>query len=97
MAYFTLTPAAKADYRELRAFLTEEAGPVTAAQILGELEAACQRIAELPMIGRERPEYDPDVRSIPFRDDHLIFYFPRPFGATIARVYHTARHPDDVL
>ncbi len=97
MAYLVYTTEARRDLADIRAFLTREAGPETAERILSEFEAACQRVAELPMIGRERPEYDPDVRSIPFRDDYLIFYFPHPHGATIARVYHTARHPDDVL
>ena len=51
MAYFTLTPAAKADYRAIRAFLTEEAGPETAERFLSELEAAFERIAELRRSG----------------------------------------------
>ena len=97
MAYFTFAPAAANDYREIRAFLTEEAGPETAERILGGIDDACQRIADLPRIGRARPELDPEIRSIPYDDDYVIFYFPRSFGATIARIYHTSRDPDRVL
>ncbi len=97
MAYFTFTPAAAADYREIRAFLTEEAGSETAERILSEIDDACQRIADLPKIGRARPELDPEIRSIPFDDDYVIFYFPRSFGATIARIHHSSRDPDQVL
>lgn len=96
MAYFTLTPAAEADYREIRAFLTTEAGPETAERILSEIDDAFQRIADLPKIGRARPELDPEVRSIP-HDEYVIFYFPRSFGATIARIHHSSRDPDQVL
>ena len=84
MAYFTFTPTAEADYREIRAFLTAEAGPETAERILGEIDDVCQRAADFPNIGKARPEVDPDLRSIP-HDEYVIFYFPRSFGATIAR------------
>ena len=96
MAYFVHTIEARRDLANIRAFLTEEAGPETAGRILSEIEDACQRIADFPNIGKERPELDPELRSIP-HDEYVIFYFPRSFGATIARIHHSSRDPDQVL
>ncbi len=96
MARYTLTPAAKADLRNIRIYLTERAGPETADRFIAEIEGKCALLAKMPGLGAERPEYDPEVRAHP-HEKYVIFYFHRPFGATIARVYHSSRDPGGVF
>lgn len=49
------------------------------------IEEVSRRLAESPLLGRERPELAPGIRSFPV-GSHLIFYRPMVDGVEVARV-----------
>jgi toxin ParE1/3/4 len=64
--------------------------PAAADRLLGEIEAALNRLADFPLSGRARPELAPDLRSVPVRR-YVLFYLPAPGGVDLVRVLHGAR------
>ena len=64
-----------------------------ADRFVDELLEECNRLAEMPRIGRKRPEYGRTLRSFPFRD-YLIFYRSASFGIEVARVVSGFRDLD---
>ncbi len=58
-----------------------------------ELLEDCKRIAQMPRMGRKRPEYGRVLRSFPFRD-YIIFYRCASFGIEVARVVSGFRDLD---
>jgi toxin ParE1/3/4 len=48
------------------------------------------KLAEYPLIGRERPEFGRDVRSVS-HGEYLVIYRPIATGVGIARIVHGRR------
>jgi toxin ParE1/3/4 len=61
-----------------------------ADRFLDELRALAQKLAELPHMGRVRPDFGADVRAFPYHE-YLVIYRPQPNGIGIARVVHGKR------
>ena len=59
--------------------------PAAADRILDRLEERFQLMATQPLMGRERPELIPKLRSF-VSDHYVIFYFPLEDGIDILRV-----------
>ncbi len=64
--------------------------PVAASRIVGRIEAACQRLADEPLIGQVRPDLLPDIRFLPV-GNYLVFYKPSTEGIRVIRIIHGAR------
>ena len=59
-------------------------------QLLNDLEEQCQALAAFPMMGREREELAPRLRSLPL-PPYVIFYYPLTNGVDVARILHSSR------
>ena len=57
------------------------------------IHRALERLAQFPLMGRERSELAPHLRSFP-AGSHVIFYRPLDDGVEIIRVLHGARDID---
>lgn len=86
MSRFRVAPRAAADLRHIRKRIAED-NPPRAASYLEELSEHFRRLAEMPLIGRSRPELGRNLRSIP-HDDYVIFYRPSSEGIEVVRVRH---------
>lgn len=83
------------DLNEMFEFVAQEDSGA-ASRLINVIEERCAELAELPFLGRPRPEFFSDVRSL-FVDPFIIFYQVNGAGVTILRVYHASRDPDSVL
>ena len=61
-----------------------------------DLDAAFNRLATQPMMGRARPEIAPDLRSLPFKR-YVIYYLPLHDGIDVVRILHSARDLDGLI
>jgi toxin ParE1/3/4 len=64
--------------------------PAAASRLIGQIEIACQRLADDPLVGQARPDLLPDIRFLPV-GNYLIFYKPSLEGVRVIRVIHGAR------
>lgn len=70
--------------------------PSAAEKFVRAINAKCEVLARSPMIGRDRPELRPGLRSFPY-GAYLILYRAVDDGVEIVRVVHAARNLDDVI
>ena len=56
-----------------------------ADRFLKAIRERLQVLAEQPLIGRERPEFGQDARSVP-HGDYLVIYRPTAAGVGVARI-----------
>jgi plasmid stabilization system protein ParE len=85
----TFRPDALADLEEIHDYIAED-DAATADSFLGQLRRRCDLLAEQPMIGRERPELYPGLRSFAF-GRYVILYRVLADEVEIAAVIHGAR------
>lgn len=90
MSRFLLSPEARADLEEIVDFIAAD-NPAAAERVLGELKAAMQRLAEMPLLGHLRQ----DLTAEPLRFwqvySFLIIYRPEKSPLEVVRVLHAAR------
>lgn len=90
MAKVFYSASAESDLLEAWLYVAEDS--VTAAdRMLDQIEAEASRLLDLPLVGRERPELSPGIRSWPTSTPYILFYFPNEHGVVVARVLHHAR------
>ena len=68
-----LTPRALEDLDAIADYTLEKWGSDRLASYLGSMTASFQRLAENPLLGRERPDIHPGYRSFP-SGSHIVFY-----------------------
>lgn len=84
--------SASAENDLLEAWLYVAEDSVTAAdRMLDQIEAEAIRLLDQPLMGRERNELSPGIRSWPTSTPYILFYFPNEHGVVVARVLHHAR------
>ncbi len=84
--------SASAENDLLEAWLYVAEDSVTAAdRMLDQIEAEAIRLLDQPLMGRERNELAPGIRSWPTSTPYILFYFPNEHGVVVARVLHHAR------
>ena len=84
--------SASAENDLLEAWLYVAEASVTAAdRMLDRIEAEAIRLLDQPLMGRERNELAPGIRSWPTSTPYILFYFPDEQGVIVARVLHHAR------
>lgn len=88
-------PQAVGDVLEVWDFIAEDSLDQADAWV-DRLDAALQRLATQPLMGRARPELADDLRSLPF-ESYVIFYLPIPDGVDVIRVLHSARDVDSAF
>jgi toxin ParE1/3/4 len=89
MARLTITESARADLREIRAYIAKD-NPAAARRFVERLRAQAHKLAQTPGIGRSRRDLRPDLFSFPV-GKHVLFYRPERGGIVLVRVVHGAR------
>jgi toxin ParE1/3/4 len=89
-------PAARRDLVEHYVYLAENAGEETADRFLRQADVTFALLAEQPEIGAALTLRAPQLAGLrKWRvqefENFLIFYLPRPDGASIVRVMHAAQ------
>jgi toxin ParE1/3/4 len=82
-------PRAGADVSDIWEFIAEDSVE-RADAFVDRIDAKFQALAAQPLMGRERPELAPGLRSLAM-ERYVIFYQPVPEGVEIVRVLHGAR------
>jgi toxin ParE1/3/4 len=88
-------PEAEQDLIEIYLHISRD-NPTAAEKLVRAIDAKCEWLSRMPMMGRARPELRPDLRSFP-HGAYLILYRPIDGGAEIVRVVHAARNLDDLV
>ena len=86
---------ARADLRAIKEHVHSE-NPRAAMRLLAVLRQRTGRLAEMPRLGRARPELAPDLRSAAV-GNYVIFYTVDPDIVWIQRILHGARDIDAIL
>ena len=76
------------DIAEIRDFIAAD-NPPAADHWVDKLDRQFSLLARQPMMGRERQELAPGIRSFPF-GRYVIFYLPMEDGIDVVRVMHSA-------
>lgn len=88
------TPLARNDLKGIRDFIALDK-PKAASQYMSILQQHCQRLADFPLMGVQRPEYY-GLYKFPV-DEYLIFYRPSQTGIEVLRVIHSSRDIEPLL
>jgi len=67
-----------------------------ADKLVASVEAATNRLANMPGIGRKRDELQPGLLSYPL-GNYLIFYQRSAVGIDVLHVYHGARNLEELF
>ncbi len=89
MANFYFTEQAEKDLEAIVDFTVQRWGMAQSHNYLDELDALAQILADNPLLGAEREELSPGLRSFPCQS-HLLFYVLQKEGIIIVRVLHTS-------
>jgi len=90
--YFVTRRAAK-DLVQIARYTAENWGRQQRRRYLDQLESRFQWLAENPVLGRNRPEIGPDVRSFQ-QGSHLIFYREKSERLEILGLVHQSMDID---
>lgn len=90
MAKLLYAASAENDLLEAWIYVAQES-LAAADRMLDQIEAEAFRLLEQPLMGRERPELAPGIRSWPTSTPYILFYFPHAPDLIVARVLHHAR------
>ena len=88
------SPRARDDLLDIWLYIAER-DPSAADRVLSEIEKVCGLLATHPLIGRERPEILPGIRSLAVMS-WIVFYQASDDSVEIARVLHGARDIDEL-
>lgn len=89
MARLTITESARADLREIRAYIAKD-NSAAARRVVERLRIHARNLAANPGMGRRREDLRPDLFSFP-AGKHVLFYHPQSGGIVLVRVLHGAR------
>ena len=89
MANYRKSDAADLDLLDIWSYISQDSFEA-ADRFLDQLEQQFELIAETPLIGKERNELIPGLRSLP-HGNYLIFYRINRDRVEIIRVLHGAR------
>jgi toxin ParE1/3/4 len=92
MASFKLSRRAEADLLHIGAYTLDRWGEEQAVRYLAELEACCQRLADLPLLGRACNHIRPGLRCME-QGRHIVFYRPASEYVFISRILHQSMLP----
>jgi toxin ParE1/3/4 len=82
-------PQAAADIADIWDYIADDSLDQADAWV-DRLDEQLQLLATQPLMGRQRDELAPRVRSLPF-GRYIIFYVPLDDGIDVVRVLHSAR------
>lgn len=82
-----VSPLARADLAEIYRFGLIHWGQARANQYLDQIKAQFWALTAQPLLGMERSELSPGMRSIPLVS-HVVYYRTQPGRIEIVRVLH---------
>lgn len=85
-------PLAAADIADIWDYIAEDSLPQADAWV-DRLDKQLRLLSTQPLLGRQRDELAPQVRSLPF-GRYVIFYVALDDGIDVLRVLHSARDVD---
>jgi toxin ParE1/3/4 len=77
-------PQARLDLIEIWSFIADD-NETAADRMLNRFERALRMLRDRPLVGRQRPELAPGLRSFPI-GNYVLFYLPLPNGIDLVRV-----------
>lgn len=83
------SPQALQDLDDIWFYIAQD-NPDAADRWLDVLFDRAQSLADRPLMGRSRPEFAPDVRSLPVKA-YMLYYRPITGGIELLRVLHGSR------
>jgi len=92
MAAIHFSEAALEDLKEIDDYTFREGGEAQAMRYVDNLAACCDRIASMPLSGRQCNEIFPGLRRIE-QGRHVIFYQSLDSGIYIWRILHDSMLP----
>lgn len=92
MATFKLTRHAEADLYRIGVYTQDRWGKEQTARYLAQMEAACQRLVDQPLLGRACNHIRPDLHCMEV-GSHIVFYRPTSKFALIVRILHRSMLP----
>ena len=87
-----IAPAAKNDLKEIYQYGLRQWGQAQSENYLSTIKNQFWLLTQQPLIGTERPELLPDVRSIPI-NSHTLFYRVTTTRVEVIRVLHGRQDP----
>lgn len=91
----TFSPKAATDLEEIGDYIARD-NPKRAVSFIEEIEAHCQRIAEMPLAFPARPDFAPEIRMA-VHGRYLILFQVLADEVRIERVVHGAQRMNDIL
>ncbi|MBX3529837.1 MAG: type II toxin-antitoxin system RelE/ParE family toxin [Rhizobiaceae bacterium] len=88
-------PSARGDLREIGDYIAADNRPA-AKRMVAALQERARRLVDAPRLGKLRPDLQPGLRSIPFRN-YVILYRVEDAAIRIERIIHGARDIDAVF
>lgn len=90
MARLDFTAAAEADLESIGDYIAED-NPLAAIRMVMDIRDHCRRIASAPAIGRARPEFGMDMRSLSVSPYVIVYRIEKPGRVIVVRIVHGAR------
>jgi toxin ParE1/3/4 len=95
MSSFRYSTKANLDIFKISEYIFE-LNPPAALKFIEDLNRVCQRLADHPLMGRQRPDLGENVRSFPI-GNYLVFYVPENDGIVVARIIYGGRDLPEVF
>ena len=95
MNQYIFSPLARQDFREIHDYIAEQ-DPDTALDFITRVEQVCERLAQMPELGRARGELAPKLRGLPV-GRYVIFYRITNAGVEIVRILHGSRDIESIF
>lgn len=92
---YSLSRRAQRDLQAIADFIKRDSPPA-ALRWVNHLEKQCQKIADMPRLGRPREDLAKSLRYFPVAR-YIIFYREQKRGIIIVRVLHSARDVKTIL
>jgi toxin ParE1/3/4 len=89
------SPRARKDFSEILGFIGRTS-PDSALDFVTRLQLMCDRLAEMPELGRKRDDLLLGMRAFPI-ERYTIFYRITKSGVEIVRVLHGARDVESIF
>jgi toxin ParE1/3/4 len=87
-----IAPAAKHDLKDIYQYGLRLWGQIQSDSYLTNIKDQFWSLTEQPLMGIERPELLPDIRSLPIQS-HILFYRATENRVEIIRVLHGRQDP----
>lgn len=92
MAVIKTTPQADEDILDIWEYIAQDS-ETRADRFIDDIKTTFQRLADLPLSARKRPELGENIRSRP-HGNYVIFYEPLPDGILVLNVLWGGRDID---